>query len=84
MRQECASHPSEPWKLNLVMQIRIYEDEEGVRKTEFERLSGQNQFSTFYERLKEVKDYYRKNPTSDLTEAADDEAAIDSQVCHST
>lgn len=47
---------------------------------EFDRLSGQNQFSTFYERLKEVKDYYRRHPTADLTEAADDDAAIDTQV----
>lgn len=62
------------------MQIRIYEDDEGVRKTEFERLSGQNQFSTFYERLKEIKEYHRRNPTAELTEAPDDEAAIDSQV----
>lgn len=62
------------------MQIRIYEDEEGVRKLEFDRLSGQNQFSTFYERLKEVKDYYRRNPTADLTEAVDDDEAIDAQV----
>eukprot|EP00892_Ulva_mutabilis_P000046 jgi/Ulvmu1/10041/UM059_0091.1 len=60
--------------------IRIYEDDEGVRKLEFERLSGQNQFSTFYERLKEVKEYYRRNPTAELTEAPDDDAAINTQV----
>jgi splicing factor 3A subunit 3 len=63
------------------LQIKLYEDDEGVRRQEIEKLGGNNQFSSFYERLKEIKEYYRRNPTNELTEAPDDEAAINSQVC---
>jgi hypothetical protein len=62
------------------VQIKIYEDDEGVRRLEIEKLGGQNQFSTFYERLKDIKEYYRRNPTAELTEAPDEDAAIDRQV----
>lgn len=62
------------------MQIKLYEDEDGVRRAEIEKLGGNNQFSMFYERLKEIKEYYRRNPMSEVTETHDDEAAINIQV----
>jgi splicing factor 3A subunit 3 len=63
------------------VQIKLYEDDEGVRRNEIEKLGGNSQFSTFYERLKEIKEYHRRNPTYEVTETPDDEATINSQVC---
>jgi hypothetical protein len=51
-----------------------------VRRLEIEKLGGQNQFSTFYERLKEIKDYYRKYPSNEYTQPPDDDVAINAQV----
>lgn len=62
------------------MQIKLYEDDEGVRRKEIEKLGGNNQFSNFYERLKEIRDYHRRNPTNDVTQTPDDEAAVNIQV----
>ena len=64
----------------LHMQIKIYEDDDGVRRSEIEKLGGNNQFSMFYERLKEIKEYHRRHPTNEVTAAPDDEAAICAQV----
>lgn len=62
------------------VQIKLYEDDEGVRRTEIEQLGGKNQLSSFYERLKDIKEYHRRNPTNEVTEALDEEAAINTQV----
>ena len=40
----------------------LYEDREGTRKTELEAMSGPNEFSEFYSRLKNIKDFYRRHP----------------------
>ncbi|GFR50687.1 hypothetical protein Agub_g12939 [Astrephomene gubernaculifera] len=52
---------------------KIYEDEDKARKEEIEALGGEDKvFSKFYDRLKEIREYHRKFPTHDLTEAEDD------------
>uniref|UniRef100_A0A6M2DNM5 Putative splicing factor 3a subunit 3 n=1 Tax=Xenopsylla cheopis TaxID=163159 RepID=A0A6M2DNM5_XENCH len=40
----------------------LYEDKDGARKTEVAALSGPNEFSEFYDRLKQIKEFYRKHP----------------------
>lgn len=40
----------------------LYEDKDGVRKTEVQALSGPNEFSEFYARLKQIKEFYKKHP----------------------
>ena len=64
------------------MQIKIYDDEEGVRSAEVEKLGGTTQFSTFYERLKDIKDYHRGHPTAETTEPPDDDDVLATQVRH--
>lgn len=51
-------------------QLRIYEDEDGARKEEIAALAQpeSGSFAAFYDRLKEVKEYYRRFPTTDVTE----------------
>jgi hypothetical protein len=62
------------------LQIKIYDDNEGVRRAEIEKLGGTTQFSTFYERLKDIKDYHRKHPTVEATEPVDEESILNSQA----
>lgn len=40
----------------------LYEDAKGERRKEIEAVSGANEFTEFYHRLKEIKDYHRRNP----------------------
>lgn len=40
----------------------LYEDKDGLRKEEVSALSGPNEFSEFYSRLKNIKEFYRKVP----------------------
>ncbi|KAL3882818.1 hypothetical protein ACJMK2_029124 [Sinanodonta woodiana] len=40
----------------------LYEDKDGMRKEEVQALSGPNEFSEFYSRLKHIKDFHRKHP----------------------
>ncbi|KAJ9049765.1 Pre-mRNA-splicing factor sap61 [Entomophthora muscae] len=40
----------------------LYEDPKGERRKEIEAISGANEFSEFYLRLKDIKDYHRRNP----------------------
>lgn len=40
----------------------LYEDKDGERKTEVASLSGPNEFSEFYSRLKQIKEFYKKHP----------------------
>ncbi|KAJ1507535.1 hypothetical protein HMI54_005882 [Coelomomyces lativittatus] len=42
--------------------LRLYEDKNGLRSAELERYSGGNDFSEFYSKLKEIKDYHRRHP----------------------
>ena len=50
--------------------MRIYADEDGARKEEIAALAQPDtgSFSNFYDRLKDIKDYYRRFPTTDVTE----------------
>jgi len=40
----------------------IYEDKDGERKKEVQALSGPNEFSEFYSRLKTIKEFHRRHP----------------------
>lgn len=40
----------------------LYEDKDGERKNEVAALSGPNEFSEFYSRLKQIKEFYKKHP----------------------
>jgi len=40
----------------------LYEDKDGQRKEEIQSLSGPNEFVEFYNRLKAIKEFYRKHP----------------------
>jgi splicing factor 3A subunit 3 len=40
----------------------IYEDKDGQRKEEVALLSGPNEFVEFYNRLKQIKEFYKKHP----------------------
>ena len=62
------------------VQIKVYDDEEGVRKAEVERLGGAAHFAAFYERLKDVKEHYRRVGTLETTQPPDEEAVLDSQA----
>ncbi|CAH0559277.1 unnamed protein product [Brassicogethes aeneus] len=42
--------------------IELYEDKDGQRKAEVAALTGPNEFNEFYNRLKQIKDFYRKHP----------------------
>lgn len=41
----------------------LYEDKDNERKTEIQALSGPNEFNEFYNRLKQIKEFYKKHPT---------------------
>lgn len=56
--------------------IRIYEDNDHARRDEIAALAGDNVFSNFYERLNEVRDYHRRYPKNDVTEAENDEDTL--------
>eukprot|EP00245_Coleochaete_scutata_P011206 TRINITY_DN4114_c0_g1_i1.p1 TRINITY_DN4114_c0_g1~~TRINITY_DN4114_c0_g1_i1.p1 ORF type:complete len:513 (-),score=146.40 TRINITY_DN4114_c0_g1_i1:146-1684(-) len=56
--------------------VDIYEDKDNVRKDEIsalggQRASGQNVFSAFYDRLKEIRDYHRRHPNARVVERQD-------------
>lgn len=40
----------------------LYEDKDGERKSEVAALSGPNEFTEFYSRLKQIKEFYKKHP----------------------
>lgn len=42
--------------------VELYEDKDGQRKAEVAALTGPNEFQEFYNRLKQIKDFYRKHP----------------------
>lgn len=57
--------------------IKIYEDDDKARKEEIEALGGEDKvFTRFYDRLKEVREYHRRFPNPDLTEAEDSSALL--------
>jgi len=45
----------------------IYEDKDGQRKEEVALLSGPNEFVEFYNRLKTIKEFYKKHPNEVYT-----------------
>ncbi|KAI9358577.1 hypothetical protein DFJ73DRAFT_144259 [Zopfochytrium polystomum] len=46
--------------------LETYEDKEGQRKAEINAISGATEFSEFYQRLKDVKDYHRRFPNESV------------------
>ncbi|KMZ59769.1 Splicing factor 3A subunit 3, putative, expressed [Zostera marina] len=57
--------------------VNIYEDVDGARKEEISVLGGQvasgtNLFSTFYDKLKEIRDYHRRHPTAYVLDASEE------------
>lgn len=40
----------------------LYEDKDGERKIEVSALSGPNEFTEFYSRLKQIKEFYKRHP----------------------
>lgn len=40
----------------------LYEDKDGFRKEETVEISGPNDFTEFYNRLKNIKEFHRKHP----------------------
>lgn len=40
----------------------LYEDKDGFRKEEISEISGPNDFTEFYNRLKNIKEFHRKHP----------------------
>lgn len=40
----------------------LYEDKDGLRKEEIQSLSGPNELSEFYNRMKSIKEFHRKHP----------------------
>ncbi|ORX89740.1 hypothetical protein K493DRAFT_305538 [Basidiobolus meristosporus CBS 931.73] len=42
--------------------LKFYEDKDGARAKEIEKISGASEFSEFYQRLKDIKDYHRRYP----------------------
>ncbi|KAK9728721.1 Pre-mRNA-splicing factor sap61 [Basidiobolus ranarum] len=42
--------------------LNLYEDKDGARAAEIEKISGASEFSEFYQRLKDIKDYHRRYP----------------------
>lgn len=40
----------------------LYEDKDGLRKEEVTALSGPDEFSEFYTRLKQIKEFYKRLP----------------------
>lgn len=42
--------------------VDLYEDRDGLRKAEVASLTGPNEFTEFYTRLRQIKDFYRKHP----------------------
>jgi splicing factor 3A subunit 3 len=42
--------------------LELYEDTDGVRAEELAEMTGENVFSTFYDRLKSIREYHRQFP----------------------
>jgi len=42
--------------------LNLYLDKDGARQIEIEKISGASEFSEFYNRLKDIKDYHRRYP----------------------
>ncbi|VFQ89111.1 unnamed protein product [Cuscuta campestris] len=57
--------------------VDIYEDKDGVRKDEIAALGGQtatgsNMYSAFYDRLKEIREYHRRNLGARVLDTSDE------------
>lgn len=42
--------------------VDLYEDRDGLRKQEVASLTGPNEFTEFYSRLRQIKEFYRRHP----------------------
>lgn len=57
--------------------VDIYEDKDGARKDEIAALggltaTGSNVYSAFYDRLKEIREYHRRNPAARFVDTSDE------------
>ncbi len=55
--------------------LKLYEDEDGSRKDEIASITGEDIYSTFYERLRDIKDYHRRHPGLEVPDAEGEEVA---------
>lgn len=42
--------------------LDLYEDKDGLRKAEHDQMAGPNEFSEFYSRLRDIKEFFKKHP----------------------
>ena len=49
-------------------QLTTLEDDDGGRREEIASIGGSSMFSTFYDRLKEMREYYRNHQADDIIE----------------
>lgn len=42
--------------------VDLYGDRDGLRKQEVASLTGPNEFTEFYSRLRQIKEFYRRHP----------------------
>ena len=54
--------------------LEIYKDEDKSRKEEIASMAGDNVFSIFYDRLKDVRDYHRRHPGLEVASVEEEEA----------
>lgn len=50
---------------------KIYEDKDGLRRDDIASMGGPDVFNTFYERMREVRDYHKRYPNSSFTQKED-------------
>uniref|UniRef100_A0A061SF95 Splicing factor 3A subunit 3 n=2 Tax=Tetraselmis sp. GSL018 TaxID=582737 RepID=A0A061SF95_9CHLO len=55
---------------------KIYHDDDNARKEEINSMAGENVFSIFYDKLKETREYHKRYPSYDITEAENDEELL--------
>jgi hypothetical protein len=63
-------------ELPVYAQVDIYEDKDNARRDEIASLGGQgggqNVFTAFYDRFKEIREYHRRHPSAQVLDTGDD------------
>jgi splicing factor 3A subunit 3 len=61
--------------------MNLYEDKDGTRREEITQIQGQgpNLFSVFYDRLRDIKEYHKKYPESDITDRPEERLYFDEE-----
>jgi hypothetical protein len=63
-------------ELPVCAQVDIYEDKDNARRDEIASLGGQgggqNVFTAFYDRFKEIREYHRRHPSAQVLDTGDD------------